>query len=70
MKSRAIFVAGLTVCALYIGTRPAEAYIDPGSTNMALQWVVGGAAAGVVLLSTVWRRLVARMRRVFRSDGL
>ncbi len=36
---------------------PAHAYIDPGTGSIILQAVIGGIAAGLVVIKTYWHRL-------------
>ncbi|MBI2341087.1 MAG: hypothetical protein HYU99_12090 [Deltaproteobacteria bacterium] len=39
-------------------SRPAHAYLDPGTGSMVLQIVVGGILAALYTLKVYWRRLV------------
>lgn len=57
-------VVALTVCALHCYTVSTDAYIDPGSTSLLLQWIVGGIAAGLILVANSWRRLSGAARHL------
>jgi hypothetical protein len=35
---------------------PAEAYVDPGTGSMLMQFLVGGIMAGLFLLRSTWKR--------------
>lgn len=39
-------------------TRPAYAYLDPGSGSMVLQLLLGGLAAAAVVIKLLWHRIV------------
>lgn len=41
---------------------PVHAYIDPGSTGLLLQGLIGGIAAAIVLTRSWWQRGIARLR--------
>ena len=41
---------------------PAWAYLDPGSSSMIVQIVLGGVAGLVVLAKLYWRRLLVFLR--------
>jgi hypothetical protein len=40
-----------------------QAYIDPGSTSMMLQGIIGGVAAVLVMTRHYWARATGRIRR-------
>jgi len=40
-----------------------HAYIDPGSTSMMLQGIIGGVAAVLVMTRHYWARAIGRIRR-------
>ena len=61
----ASFVALLVLCLLLANTRPAYAYIDPGSGSMLVQLLLGGFAGFAVIVKLYWARLTERVR--FRS---
>jgi hypothetical protein len=57
----------LTASAVLCFESSAHAYIDPGSTSLLLQGIVGAVAAILVITKAYWRRAIALFRR--RSDG-
>jgi hypothetical protein len=59
----------LVVIFLVTSAQPAAAYIDPGNTSMAVQFVVGGVAAGLVLGRRLWRGTADRFTRLFRRTS-
>ncbi len=40
---------------------PLQAYLDPGSGSMLIQLLLGGVAAGAVVLRMFWQRLTSRL---------
>ena len=46
-------------------SKPAFAYIDPGTGAMLLQLLLGGVAGGLVILKLYWHRLKERTTRLF-----
>jgi hypothetical protein len=57
------FMKGLKLVVLCIGvllllTRPAHAYLDPGSGSMVLQLLLGGVAALGVVIKLFWHRIL------------
>jgi hypothetical protein len=61
-------VALLIVVAVYATTLPALAYLDPGSTSMILQTIVGSVAAAIVLTRRFWAGTLHRARLLFGRD--
>lgn len=57
-------VALLVAVAAYATTAPASAYLDPGSTSMLLQTIVGGVAAVLVLTRRLWAGTLHRARHL------
>lgn len=47
----------LAALLLLVSTRPAEAYLDPGTGSMVLQAVIAAIAAAAVALKLYWTRL-------------
>lgn len=54
-----LLLAGLL---LVLAEAPVHAYIDPGSTSLFLQGLIGGIAAAIVLTRSWWQRGLARLR--------
>jgi hypothetical protein len=53
-----------TVCAivlflLLVYSRPAHAYLDPGSGSVVLQILLGGVAGVILVVKLFWHRLLA-----------
>jgi hypothetical protein len=59
----------LVAIALVTVEARSQAYIDPGSTSLFLQGLIGGVAAFIVLTRAWWQRLFSRARRTPRDDG-
>jgi hypothetical protein len=51
-------VCFLIFLATYDVTRPAFAYIDPGSGSVMLQLLFGGAAGVMMLVKLSWKHLI------------
>ena len=65
VTTRVLLIAALVAV---VATEPAEAYIDPGAGGMLTQLLLGGVAAGLVVLRAYWQRVVGAFRRG-RHDG-
>ncbi len=52
-----VFAAALI--ALWALATPVHAYLDPGTGNMLLQGIIGGAAVAAGVVAHFWRRLRA-----------
>jgi len=48
---------------------PAAAYVDPGSSSMMLQMIVGGVAAIMVLTRQLWTAAAGRTTRFFQRGA-
>jgi hypothetical protein len=57
----------ITLAAAMLITRPAYAYIDPGTASIILQGIVGGVAAVGIVFRSHLGRLVSRLR-AWRGD--
>ena len=64
--SKRLLVPVVLAFVLLVRVRPAEAYIDPGSTNIMLQGVIGGVAAVIVVVGAFWRRMLGALGTIFR----
>lgn len=53
----------LTGIAIAAAQSHVHGYIDPGSTSMLLQGIIGGVAAVLVVSRSYWARTMARLRR-------
>ena len=60
---RALLAAIATTCA----AEPAYAYIDPGTSSMVVQLIIGGIAAVVVMTRRLWQGTIQRMRGFGRT---
>lgn len=58
-----VFVLFAAVIALWSLAPPVNAYLDPGTGNMLLQGIIGGAAVAAGLVAHFWRRLRALVPR-------
>jgi hypothetical protein len=61
-------ICALIAIALLTVEVRAQAYIDPGSTGLFLQGLIGGIAALIVLTRSWWQRLLSRVRRTPGQD--
>ena len=61
----AALVAGL----LFVMTRDAEAYIDPGSTSYFFQLLIAGLTAVVFFFSSLKRRVAGFIKSFFKKTG-
>lgn len=59
-------VAATAALFVLAASKPAFAYIDPGTGAMLLQLLLGGIAGGLVILKLYWHRLKERTTRLFR----
>jgi hypothetical protein len=55
---RLLSAAFLALLLLGTFTRPAHAYLDPGTISMALQAILGAIAAGFVAIKMFWSRIL------------
>jgi hypothetical protein len=62
MGRHAQICALVAIALLTVESRP-QAYIDPGSTGLFLQGLIGGIAAFIVLTRSWWQRILSRIRR-------
>jgi hypothetical protein len=51
----------IVVFLVLVCTRPAYAYLDPGSGGMMVQLLLGGFAGAAVLVRLYWRQLLIRV---------
>lgn len=49
----------LAVFLLLVYTRPAQAYLDPGSGSMLLQLLLGGIAGVLLALKLFWHHILS-----------
>lgn len=47
--------------------RPAYGYLDPGTGSYIIQLLVGGLLGGLFAIGLFWKRVIASIKRVFRS---
>lgn len=65
----ALTLLSLSVLLVFAAEATLHGYLDPGSTNLLLQGVVGGIAAVLVVVKTFWRRMLTGFQRPERGDG-
>ena len=53
----------LTLSLVFFEQRPAHAYLDAGTTGMVVQFLLGGAFAGLFALTVFWRRVKSAFTR-------
>lgn len=53
----------LALVCIAAAEAPLSAYLDPGSTNLLLQGLLGAVAAGLVVIKTYWRQIGGLFRR-------
>lgn len=69
MMSRNHNVHVLIAIALFAAQAPVQAYIDPGSTSLFLQGLIGAVAALLVITKSYWQRALSRFRRTDDADA-
>ncbi len=57
MKSTIRLIVGLVVIGAIGITKPAYAYLDPGTGSMLLQLLLGGVAGALVVGKLYWHRI-------------
>jgi hypothetical protein len=57
-RMKGLKLAVLCLWVLLFLTRPAHAYLDPGSGSMVLQLLLGGVAAVGVVIKLFWHRIL------------
>jgi hypothetical protein len=67
-QSRTSFLLVLALGVFTLAQADAHAYIDPGTTSLWLQTVIGGIAALIVMTRAYWRHSIARVRRWLGRD--
>jgi hypothetical protein len=65
---RHVLLTLTTLLILVLTTRPAEAYIDPGSASYVFQVLAGLALGAIFLLRTYWNRLITGIRSLVSRD--
>lgn len=65
----ALSLLSLTVLLVVAAEGTLHGYLDPGSTSLLLQGVVGGIAAVLVVVKTFWRRILTGSQRPGRGAG-
>jgi hypothetical protein len=60
-------IAGITLIIVMIISRPAHAYLDPGTGSMLIQAAIAIIAAGSLFLSMFWKRVKAFLNKIFGS---
>lgn len=63
MKQRVSWVLFITACFWAFSVPTANAYIDPNSGSMLIQWVVGGVLGAAFAIKMFWRRIAGVFRR-------
>jgi hypothetical protein len=53
----------LALAVLLISADNAYAYLDPGTSSMILQGLIGGIAGGLFAIRVYWGKLKSRFRR-------
>lgn len=59
----------LAVVVLVAVSRPAFAYLDPGTGSYILQMVLAVVLGGLVAVGVFWRKVWAFVRRLFGGEG-
>ena len=54
---RSLMIAMLATGATLMSTDRAHAYLDPGTATLLLQGIIGGIAAGLVVIKLYWQKL-------------
>jgi hypothetical protein len=62
MKTVSVTVV-LALVGIAAAEAPVHAYLDPGTTSLVLQGILGAVAAAIVVTKTYWRRIGGLVRR-------
>ena len=69
MKTNSRLIASLAaLCILMLSTKPAYAYLDPGTGSMLVQALIAVVAAASVSIGIFRQRLLSFFRRFFRRQ--
>ena len=60
-----IYIAGIGI--VLMSSKPAFAYIDPGTASIILQSIIGGSVAAASVVALYWRRFLAFFSGIGRS---
>jgi hypothetical protein len=63
MRNHVPSVLGAVLTTVLLAEAPVQAYLDPGSTYLVMQGIVGGIAAALVLFKSKWRRVRSLLGR-------
>ena len=71
MKTNSSLMASVTAFSiLLLSTKPAYAYLDPGTGSMVIQALIAAVAAISVSIGIFWGRFKSFLGRMFgRKDG-
>ncbi len=57
--------AALCLCLTIITSRPAHAYIDPGTGSFVLQAALAGLLGAAFVIKSTWKNLTHSVARIF-----
>lgn len=63
MKGQALFNLATAVVLTLAATKPAYAYLDPGTASVILQVLLGSVAGAMVVGKLYWNKFVGLFRR-------
>jgi len=58
------FVVLIAVAILIMPTRPAMAYLDPGTGSYVYQIIIGSALAGAYTVKVYWKAITTKVRQM------
>ena len=64
-STRLLEVLGSVLCLLVFVSKPAHAYVDPGTGSFVLQAAVAGILAAVFVVKSTWRSIMRTLSRLF-----
>ena len=53
---------------LFASTRPAHAYLDPGSLGFITQVIIAGVAGSIYFIATSWGRIKTFISNLFKKN--
>ena len=62
---RSVLLVACVLCLLVLPSRPAYAYLDPGTGSMILQFLIAGIVGSLFVLKLCWQRVKAFFARHF-----
>jgi hypothetical protein len=66
---RGCIIVSLAASAILLSANDAHAYLDPGTGSILLQALIGGIAAGLVVIKLYWHKFKVLLGLTQQSQG-